>query len=102
MSGNLDQKLFEIITHLVCSAPVSLEETPVLGAFRMVDAASRLMELAEKDEAFGRDEFLSRARADLLAHVNLAMTDQPAFEAWLAENVESFTREARRRARDCA
>ncbi|MGW6456909.1 DUF6092 family protein [Streptomyces sp. NPDC055078] len=100
MSGSPDQKLFEIITHLVCSAPASLDETPVLAAFRMVDAANRLMELAETSDAFRQDEFLSAAKADYLAHLNLVMTDQAAFEAWLGENVRSFSLEARRRACD--
>lgn len=93
----LDQELFEVITHLVSSAPTSLEETPSLAAFRMVDGANRLMALAERSEAFADDEFLREARADYLAHFNLVMTDQVAFEAWLGEYVRTFTLEALRR-----
>jgi hypothetical protein len=97
MSEDLNQELFKVITHLVSSAPVSLEETPILAAFRMVDAAHRLMALAADSDAFSDDGFLDAAQADYLAHFNLVMTDQVAFEAWLADYVRSFTVEARRR-----
>lgn len=98
MSSDLNQEMFKVITYLVSSAPTSLEETPTLAAFRMVDGAHRLMELAEGSDAFGEDEFLRQAHADYLAHYNLVMTDPQAFETWLAEYVRSFTREALRRA----
>ncbi|MEJ3651939.1 DUF6092 family protein [Actinomycetes bacterium KLBMP 9759] len=89
-----DEQLFAVITHLVASAPTSLEETPSLAAFRMVDAAHRLMGLVEGD-----DPFLDAARADYLDHLDLVMTDQAAFDAWLGEYVRTFTAEALRRAR---
>lgn len=98
MSAYLNQEMFKVITHLVSSAPTSLEETPSLAAFRMVDGASRLMALTEESDAFEDDEFLRRARLDYLDHFNLVMTDQEAFQAWLAQYVQAFTREARRRA----
>jgi hypothetical protein len=97
MSGQLDREMFKVITHLVSSAPVSLDETPILAAFRMVDGANRLMALAEQSDAFAEDEFLVAARQDYLAHFNLVMTDQVAFEAWLMEYVRGFTKEALRR-----
>jgi hypothetical protein len=100
MSGQLDRELFRVITHLVSSAPVSLEETPVLAAFRMVDGAHRLMDLAAASDVFPEDEFLSWARQDYLDHFNLVMTDQVAFEEWLTGYVQAFTREALRRVRD--
>jgi hypothetical protein len=97
VSGQADRELFKVITHLVSSAPVSLDETPILAAFRMVDGANRLIALAEANEEFADDEFLSAARQDYLAHFNLVMTDQVAFEAWLMDYVRSFTNEALRR-----
>ncbi|WP_028924712.1 DUF6092 family protein [Pseudonocardia acaciae] len=91
MPENLDRELFKIITYLVNSAPLSLEETPQLSAFRLADAANRLMALVDDDE------FLRAAGDDFRAHFNLVMTDQPAFEAWLADNAGRFTLETRRR-----
>ena len=97
VNAELDQQLFQVVTHLVSSAPVSLDETPILAAFRMVDGAARLMAMAEASDSFADDPFLTAARADYLAHFNLVMTDQVAFEVWLAGFVRGFTREALRR-----
>ncbi|WP_409492172.1 DUF6092 family protein [Amycolatopsis sp. cmx-11-12] len=83
------RELFTTITQLVTSAPVSLDETPILAAYRMVDAAGRLMALCAPD-----DEFLRAAHADLSAHATLVLTDQAAFRDWLDEFVRLFTREA--------
>lgn len=99
MSAELDREIFEVITYLVSSAPTSLQETPSLAAFRMLDAAQRLMALVEKSDAFGPDEFLRSAQSEYLDNFNFVMTDQARFNAWLAEYVQSFTREALQRAR---
>jgi hypothetical protein len=97
MPHDLDRELFKIITHLVSSAPLSYEETPALAAFRMVDAAHRLMSLAENSDALADDEFLREAHRDYLAHFNLVMTDEKGFRDWLGEYVARFTKEAIRR-----
>lgn len=94
----LDRELFNVITHLINSAPLSFDETPVLAAFRLVDAAHRLMALAENSDTFSDDEFLREAHQDYLAHVNLVMTDEDAFQEWLGRYVARFTSEAKHRA----
>lgn len=99
MADAHERELFNVITHLVCSAPVSLDETRVLGALRLVDAAYRLMQLAAASTAFAADPFLDEARADYDAHVTLALTDQAAFVAWLGRFVERFTVEELARVR---
>jgi hypothetical protein len=101
MPESHDQDLFEIITHLVCSAPTSLDETRVLGAFRMVDAARQLIQFAARNDMFSDDPFLAEALVDYEAHVNLGLTDQDAFVTWLNSFVERFATEelARVRAR---
>jgi len=95
---DLNQELFKVVTHLVSSAPVSLDETPILAAFRMVDGANRLIALAQNSDAFAADEFLDAMRQDYLAHFALVMTDQVACEAWRDGYVRRFTKEALRRA----
>lgn len=99
MSTDVNQELFKIITHLVNSASTSLGETPSLGAFRMVDAAHRLIALTEGSNAL-ESEFLREAQEEYEAHSNFVMTDQPAFDAWLSEYAGLFTEEALRRARN--
>ncbi|HEY2041325.1 MAG TPA: DUF6092 family protein [Jatrophihabitans sp.] len=99
MPEDHDQELFHAITHFVCSAPVSLEESRVLGAMRLVDGAHRLMLLADGHDVFRDDPFLVEARADYEAHVDLGMSDPAAFKNWLDSFVARFVAEELRRAR---
>lgn len=92
------EHLFDVVVYLVNSAPTSLGETPSLAAFRMVDAAYRLLGILEHTTVDpDQCEFLSRARADYEAHFNLVMTDQEAFAQWLPDYVRQCTEEAMRR-----
>jgi hypothetical protein len=102
MSEDHDQELFHAVTHFVCSAPVSLEESRVLGAMRLVDGAHRLMLLAEGHDVFRDDPFLIEARADYEAHVDLGMSDPVAFKNWLDSFVARFVTEELSRARSAA
>ena len=97
MNQPAEDELFTVIAHLTSSALTCIEEPPVLAAFRMVDAANRLIQLAGQEVPSDADTFLGAAHADYLEHMNLAMTDQPAFEEWLADYGRSFAHEARRR-----
>lgn len=99
MPTQLDRDIFDVITYLVSSAPTSIQETPSLAAFRMLDAAQRLMTLVEQSDAFEPDEFLRSAQSEYLENFNFVMTDQERFNTWLATYVQSFAREALHRAR---
>lgn len=96
-------ELFDVVVYLVNSAPTSLGETPSLAAFRMVDAAHRLLGLLERSTS-DPDQlaFLAAARSDYEAHFNLVMTDQQAFQQWLPEFVRRCTAETMRRVGDDA
>ncbi|MFI6901337.1 DUF6092 family protein [Nonomuraea sp. NPDC050394] len=90
-----DCALYETVTLLVCSAPLALDETRLLSAYRMLDAADRLMGIMADHD----DDFPRRARADFAAHRMLAMTDQAAFTDWMAGYVAGFAAQALRRTR---
>lgn len=97
----VEQDLYDIVVYLVNSAPTSLGETPSLAAFRMVDAANRLLSVLQQvsdPEDTEQATFLATARADYEAHYNLVMTDQDAFQRWLPDFVRLCTEEAMRRA----
>lgn len=100
MSSMLDQAIFDVLTHLVGSAPTSLEETPILAAFRMLDAANHLMALIEENDGLGYDLLLAAARTDYTEHRNLIMTDQVAAQASMTGYLRDFTQEALRRGGD--
>lgn len=92
MAATLDDDLFPVITFLVTCALLSLEETPVMGAFRMVDAAHRLIAVLEqRGEA---DEFLASADLDYLENFPLVMTDQDGFVDWLENYARTFAQAA--------
>ncbi|MGI8946628.1 MAG: DUF6092 family protein [Ornithinimicrobium sp.] len=95
----VEEDLFDIVVYLVNSAPTSLGETPSLAAFRMMDAASRLLAVLQRTTSDTEQQtFLAEARADYDAHYNLVMTDQEAFKQWLPDFVRRCTEEAMRRA----
>jgi hypothetical protein len=93
------EELFDIVLYLVNSAPTSLGETPSLAAFRMMDAADRLLAVLQRTATDPEQRtFLDEARADYDSHYNLVMTDQDAFKRWLPDFVRRCTEEGMRRA----
>lgn len=92
MSALTDHDLFEIVTYLATAAPLTYNESTTNNAFRLVDAASRLMRHTD-------DEFLRERLAALQENTNLVGSDQDAFRVWLGENSRVFTAEALRRSR---
>lgn len=97
--SRVEADLFDVVVYLVNSAPTSLGETPSLAAFRMVDAADRLLRILEQTSDDPQElAFVSAARADFDEHHHLVMTDQEAFQRWLPDLVRRVTEEAMRRA----
>lgn len=94
---DLDGELFRVIAYLVTSASNAQGETLALAGFRLLDAASRLVTMAESSAAFADDSFLEQVREQFQQHFNEVMWDQPAFVRWLAELDADVVREARRR-----
>lgn len=97
VTSDREESLFAVAAYLSSCAPLSVEETPALAAYRMVDATGRILTLMEcrtpADAAF-RDDVLGR----IAAHGDKVMTDQPGFLTWLPELAELVAREAARRA----
>ena len=92
MANVTDQDVFAVATYLAACAPLTYEESNSLNAFRLIDAASRLMRLTD-------DEFLHARHAEFEANSNLVMADEDAFRAWLSDYARTFTAEALRRNR---
>lgn len=92
MDENLTEELTKVVVYLVASAPTSLEETPTLAAYRMLDAADRLIALLTADGV--DDEFLASAQEEFRANSALAMTDQSAFLIWLDAYARAFARQS--------
>lgn len=97
MKEDVDAELFNIVTYLVGAASNCPGETLALASFRLLDAATRLITMAEQTDAFTADPFLLELRRDILAHQNDVMWDQPAFLDWLPDLESKTVAETRRR-----
>ena len=47
--ARLEQKVFELVGYMVTSGRNLIDETPLYGPFRLVDAASRLITILEEE-----------------------------------------------------
>ena len=99
MSTEMNRELFKIVAYLTTSAANAFDETLALGAFRMTDAAHRLMTLIEESAELADDEFLRAAREAYHETSNLVMTDEQEFRVRLERAAREVTAECLRRSR---
>jgi len=81
MENGLEKGIFELLCYMIVSARNLDQETKMYGPFRLVDAASRLVETLEKSGI--ADEFLSQVRSMIEANKYKVMTDKEGFLAFL-------------------
>jgi len=85
MEDKLEKEIFELICYIIVSARNLDQETKMYGPFRLVDAASKLIEILEKNGIY--DEFLSQVRTMIEANKYKVMTDKEEFIAFLDDLV---------------
>jgi len=78
-----ERALFELVGYMVTSARNLLDETPMYGPFRLVDAVSRLVDWAGEDAS----PRLRGLRERIEAGKTSVMTDAAEFRAFLDELV---------------
>lgn len=81
MENGLERGIFELLCYMIVSARNLEQETKMYGPFRLVDTASRLIEVLE-ESGIG-DEFLSQVRSMIEANKYKVMTDKEGFVAFL-------------------
>lgn len=81
MENGLERGIFELLCYMIVSARNLEQETKMYGPLRLVDAASRLIEILE-ESGIG-DEFLSQVRSMIEANKDKVMTDKEGFVAFL-------------------
>lgn len=81
MENGLERGIFELLCYMIVSARNLDQETKMYGPFRLVDAASRLIEILE-ESGIG-DEFLSQVRSMIEANKYKVMTNKEGFVAFL-------------------
>jgi hypothetical protein len=89
--------LFELALFLATSARNCIDEPPLYGPFRLLDALSRLADFPEHDESLAKDPFLKEAKAFVDEKKFLVTTDVEGFTQAADELVERFAKELKRR-----
>ena len=97
MASELDDDLFRVVTYLIGSASTAVGETLPLASYRLLDAATRLIAMAESHGELSNDSFLAHIRAEIADHGNMVMWDQAGFLRWLPTLEHEMVREARKR-----
>lgn len=83
--------LFVMATYLVASARDCLDEPLIYGPFRMIEGASRMLEIPHADA------FLARMKAEIDREKYNVMADRASFARWLDDLLREFAAEGARR-----
>jgi len=78
---SLERKIFDLVGYMATSGRNLIDETPLYGPFRLVDAASRLIEILEQ-EGIGSSR-LSTLREHIDAGKYSVMVDAEEFKNYL-------------------
>lgn len=82
---NLRQSVHKLICYMATSACNLVDEPPLYGPFRLIDASSRLIDILENEGA--TDQTLIEARELIEEKKYFVMTDEKAFNDFLNELV---------------
>jgi hypothetical protein len=91
-----EDRLFELVTYCVACARLSLDEPPIYGSFRLVEAVGRLVEVARAlgltvdDEVVAVRESIDREKLRMI-------DDHEGYRRWLDELLARVATEAARR-----
>jgi hypothetical protein len=92
-----DDQVYELLSFMVNSAHLCVNEPKLYGTFRLVDAASRMLGFLLEDE--GDDQFLREFKTFIDDNKLTLMTDQEGYIAFLQESTRRLAREMKRRAK---
>lgn len=89
--------LFEIAIFLATSAQGCLNEPPLYGPFRLLDALSKLADFPDYELGLNPDPFLKEIKAIVDEKKLLVMYDVDSFKKAIDELVERFSKELKKR-----
>ena len=92
------ENFYELLSFMVTSAHLSVEEPDLYGSFRLIDGACRLIDFALESGQLLDEEFVREFRdyADVRKH--WMMTDEPGYLGFLEEATGKLARELKRQA----
>jgi Family of unknown function (DUF6092) len=80
-----EDEAYELLAQLVCSAELGTVEPYYYGTFRLLDAASRLMECMLRHQSNGTRDWLEAFKAELDQNKLLMMSDRPGYFRYLEQ-----------------
>lgn len=101
MVVNTDEA-YELLAHLLASAEICTFEPCYYGPFRLLDAASRLMEYMLKHDKTGDTAWLQDFKQEIDQKKSWMMWDRPGYFQFLNEVTGKIARELRQREREIA
>ena len=93
-----EEDLYELLSFLVSSAHLLVNEPEHYGSFRLIDAACRLIGFALESGRLEDDQFLRQFKEDADQKKLLLMTDQEGFLQYLEDATRDVAKEMKRRA----
>jgi hypothetical protein len=92
------ENFYELLSFMVTSAHLSVEEPDLYGSFRLIDGACRLIDFALESGQLPDEEFVREFRdyADVRKH--WMMTDEPGYLSFLEDATGKLARELKRQA----
>ena len=95
-----EEDFYELLSFMVTSAHLSVEEPELYGSFRLIDGACRLIEFALESGQLSDEQFVRdfKEYADVRKH--WMMTDEPGFLRFLEEATGKLAAELKRQALD--
>jgi len=82
-----EQRIFDLVGYMVTSGRSLIDETPLYGPFRLVDAASRLIEIVQEEGI--KSSRLSTLREQIDAGKYTVVVDAESFKAFLDAVVDT-------------
>ena len=93
-----EEKFYELLSFMVTSAHLSVDEPDLYGSFRLIDGACRLIEFALESGQLEDEQFVGEFKeyADVRKH--WMMTDEPGYLRFLEEATGKLAKELKRQA----
>lgn len=92
-----DDYLLELVAFLATSARGCIDEPPIYGPFRLIDALSRLIDLPKYATCLRDDDFLRKIKAEIEEKKFSVMLDTEEFQNMLDSVVLQVTKQFKRK-----
>jgi hypothetical protein len=96
METGRENRLFELVAYLTSCSRLSLDEPPIYGSFRLIEAVGRVVDAADALD-IPVDAEIRSAREQIEANKLLMIDDHDGYRAWLDSLLAEVAEEATRR-----